>query len=154
MSYDSPKKATELDLETTLANADVIPFGKADDSGKAHGIEWEDFVELLKRNNVHVTSEASSATPTATGDRQRSHHYVTALAENTTIQVPSGTGAVGNFSKYTILNGGTLRTLAAHASILDPYARMPDEIPANGRADILLEYNGSAWVIIEAVATT
>jgi hypothetical protein len=62
-----------------------------------------------------VVSEASSATPTPTGDSRENELYETALAANATIAAPTGTATNGNKLIIRIKDNGTARTLAWNA---------------------------------------
>jgi hypothetical protein len=110
-------------------------------------------VEGQNLGTVSITTTTSSATPTPTGDRQRNALYLTAQAANFVIQVPSGTAVQGNVALISIKCDATLRTASVHADIEDPFAKMFDEIPANGQGRVLLEYDGTDWNVLEANVT-
>jgi hypothetical protein len=61
--------------------------------------------------SVDTTSEASSSTPTPTGDSKENEYYLTALAANATFAEPSGTPANGNTLLIRIKDDGTARDL-------------------------------------------
>ena len=62
-----------------------------------------------------VSTTASSATPTPTGDGLSNFFTVTALAAGATFAAPSGTPADGNRLLIRIKDNGTARTLAWNA---------------------------------------
>jgi hypothetical protein len=62
-----------------------------------------------------VTTIASSATPTPTGDGRENELYVTALAANAVFAAPSGTPANGNKITIRVKDDGTPRTLGYNA---------------------------------------
>ena len=62
-----------------------------------------------------VTTDASTATPTPTGDADFNHYYLSALATNATFAAPSGTPKEGNSLVIRITPDSTPRTLAFNA---------------------------------------
>lgn len=62
-----------------------------------------------------VTTDASTATPTPTGDSDFNHYYLSALATNATFAAPSGTPKEGNSLVIRITPDATPRTLAFNA---------------------------------------
>ena len=64
---------------------------------------------------VTITTEASNAAPTPTGDSRQNEHSVTALADAATIGAPSGTPRNGNSLLLRIKDNGTARTLSWNA---------------------------------------
>jgi len=68
--------------------------------------------EIVTRNAV---SEASSATPTPTGNYVVNEYYLTALATAPTFAAPSGTPVNGNRLIIRIKDNGTARALAWNA---------------------------------------
>lgn len=73
--------------------------------------------EYLDDELVEVLSstDASTATPTPTGNAKRNFYTLTALATNATIAAPSGTAVNGNMIMTRIKDNGTARTLARNA---------------------------------------
>lgn len=64
---------------------------------------------------IKKSTEASSATPTPTGDSDINHYSLTALATAPTFAAPSGTPAEGNRLTIRIHDNGTARALAWNA---------------------------------------
>lgn len=62
-----------------------------------------------------LTTIASTATPTPTGDSFWNYFTVTALATNATIASPSGTASDGNRIIIRIKDNGTSRTIGYNA---------------------------------------
>lgn len=73
-----------------------------------------------------VTTITSSATPTPTGNKKNNELYVTALAEASELQAPSGTPANGNKLIVRIKDDGTARALTYNAI----YSGIVDTLPA------------------------
>lgn len=73
-----------------------------------------------------VTTTASSATPTPTGNKKRNELYVTALAVAAELQAPSGTPANGNILVVRIKDDGTARALTYNAIYRGIVADLPD----------------------------
>lgn len=69
----------------------------------------------IKEVTNQVSTITSSSTPTPTGDTERNHFTVTALAATGTFAAPSGTPADGNTLIIRIKDNGTARTLAWNA---------------------------------------
>lgn len=60
---------------------------------------------------VSITTEASNAAPTPTGNFRQNEHSITALAVTATIAAPSGTPANGNSLLIRIKDNGTAQTI-------------------------------------------
>jgi len=80
------------------------------------------------------TSEASSATPTPTGDRKRNEYYATALAADAEFAAPSGTPANGNILIIRVKDDGTARALTWNAI----YSGIVDTLPGSTTASKIL----------------
>lgn len=97
-----------------------------------------------------VTTTASSATPTPTGDKKRNELYVTALAAAAELQAPSGTPANGNTLVVRIKDDGTARALTYNAIYRGIVADLPDTTTISKTLYMGFFYNSadSKWDLV------
>lgn len=94
-----------------------------------------------------VVSEASSATPTPTGDSRENELYETALAVGATIAAPTGTATNGNKLVIRIKDNATARTLAWNAIYRAIGVTLPTTTVASKTLYLGFKYNSadSTW---------
>lgn len=95
----------------------------------------------LKPNQVSITS---SATPTPTGNYQENEIYITALAEASELQAPSGTPVNGNTLLVRITSDDTPRALTYNAIYRAIEVELPNTTVANKTIYIGAIYNSTA----------
>ena len=143
----SNKKITELDELAGLPNAldEFVVVDKSDTTMSADGTN--------KRNKFgnfySITSEASSATPTPTGNAAVNNYYLTALETDPTFAEPSGTAALGNSLYMEITATGATRTLAWNAVYVAGNTHsLPTEVAAGDTIRVGFKYDGSEWILV------
>jgi hypothetical protein len=72
---------------------------------------------LDSKVDYSLVSEASSATPTATGTALKNDYVATALAVNATLAAPSGTANANGVIRYRITASGGTRTIGYNAAL-------------------------------------
>lgn len=107
---------------------------------------------LIASSNVieEITSTASGSSITPTGESLRNYLKVTALAENTTINAPSGTPVDGNMLLMRIKDNATSRTIAYNAIFRDVGVTRKTATTISKTIYQLARYNSadSKWDII------
>lgn len=107
---------------------------------------------LIASSNVieEITSVTSNSSITPTGGSLRNYLKVTALAEGTTINSPSGTPADGNMLLMRIKDNGTTRTIAYNAIFRDIGVTRKTSTIASKTVYQLARYNSAdtKWDII------
>lgn len=107
---------------------------------------------LLASSNVieEITSVTSNSSITPTGGSLRNYLKVTALAEATTINAPSGTPADGNMLLMRIKGNGTSRTIAYNAIFRNVGVTAKTATTASKTIYQLARYNSadSKWDVI------
>jgi len=98
------------------------------------------------------TSVDSDATPTPTGGGKNNELYITALAEASELQAPSGTPVNGNKLLVRILDDATARALTYNAIYNGTLADLPSTTTISKTLYMLFLYNSEA-VKWELVAT-
>ena len=91
-----------------------------------------------------VTTATSSATPTPTGDTKYNELYITALAEASELQAPSGTPVNGNKLLVRILDDATARALTYNAIYTGTLADLPSTTTISKTLYMLFLYNSEA----------
>lgn len=114
-------------------------------TGSVQGASWSNDLFIEEKTE---TASASSITPT--GGSLRNYLKVTALAENTTINAPSGTAVDGNMLLMRIKDNGTTRTIAYNAIFRDIGVTRKTSTTASKTIYQLARYNSadSKWDII------
>lgn len=95
-----------------------------------------------------LVSEASSATPTATGTALRNDYVATALAENAILAAPSGTANAGAVIRYRITASGGTRTIGYNAALLAGNVTRTTSLPAGETLTQIYHRVGSTWVCV------
>jgi len=107
---------------------------------------------LIASSNVieEITSVTSNSSITPTGGSLRNYLKVTALAEATTINAPSGTPADGNMLLMRIKDNGTSRTIAYNAIFRNVGVTAKTATTASKTIYQLARYNSadSKWDVI------
>ena len=107
---------------------------------------------LIASSNVieEITSVTSNSSITPTGGSLRNYLKVTALAEGTTINAPSGTPADGNMLLMRIKDNGTSRTIAYNAIFRNVGVTAKTATTASKTIYQLARYNSadSKWDVI------
>jgi hypothetical protein len=75
-------------------------------------------VKAVTDTQYLLTSEASSATPTATGTALKNDYVATALAADATLAAPSGTANANGMIRYRITASGGTRTIGYNAALI------------------------------------
>jgi hypothetical protein len=101
--------------------------------------------DIANRVDYLLTSEASSATPTPTGNAQRNELIVTALAENCTIAAPTGTPAAGNMLKVIITASGGTRTVGYNAALTAGNVTRTTSVPSGKTLVQVYQYQNATW---------
>lgn len=106
---------------------------------------------ISSSNTIEETTQVtSSSSITPTGGSLRNYLKVTALAEGTTINAPSGTPADGNMLLMRIKDNGTSRTIAYNAIFRDIGVTRKTATTTSKTIYQLARYNSadSKWDII------
>lgn len=98
----------------------------SDDDKLKYGDGTNTLVLVTDDYTGSTTTTASSATPTPTGNKAHNELYITALAEASELQVPSGTPTNGNKLIVRIKDNGTARALTYNAI----YSGIVDTLPS------------------------
>lgn len=124
---DSFKISTAASGTATLGTGDIFSISSAGDmrltgtvGTNSASVPTLGSTSTLTNKNVSgatntlisKTTDASSATPTPTGDSNFNHYSLTALATDPTFAAPSGTPAEGNRLTIRIHDNGTARALS------------------------------------------
>jgi len=109
------QKITELGANTNPAGDVLIPI--VTDPGGTPVTEKTTKSDFLK-SEYSLVSEASSATPTATGTALKNDYVATALTVNATLAAPSGTANANGMIRYRITASGGTRTIGYNAALL------------------------------------
>jgi len=109
--------------------------------------------EVQKVTQLKQTSEASSTTPSPTGDARENEYYLTALAAGATFAAPSGTPANGNTLLIRIEDNGTTRTLGWNAIYEAVGVTLPTATTAGKKMYVGCIYNStdSKWDVVSLV---
>lgn len=101
--------------------------------------------DLTSATNIltYVTTVASSATPTPTGDRRQNKLLVTALAADATFGAPSGTPTDGNMLLIRVKDDNTPRNLAYNAIYRAVGITLPTVTVAGKTIYLVGMYNGA-----------
>lgn len=110
--------------------------------------------EYLDNELVEVltATDASTATPTPTGNAKRNFYTLTALATNATFAAPSGTPVNGNMILIRYLDNATARTLAFNAIYRAVGVTLPTTTVISKTGYLLAVYNSvsSTWDVVVA----
>jgi hypothetical protein len=104
--------------------------------------------EFLDPNlvDVSIVSEASSATPTATGTALKNDYVATALVANATLAAPSGTANANGTIRYRITASGGTRTIGYNAALLAGNITRTTSLTAGQTLTQIYQRVGSTWV--------
>jgi len=108
------KAITELDeLATTPEDTDIVPI--VDDPGGSPITKKITVANLTKEQSLIITEIASSATPTPARASRKTMLILTALTEEATFGVPTGTPVNGDLLFISVTDDGTARALTWNA---------------------------------------
>jgi hypothetical protein len=93
-----------------------------------------------------LISEASSATPTATGTALKNDYVATALTVNATLAAPSGTANANGMIRYRITASGGTRTIGYNAALLEGNITRTTSLAAGETLTQIYQRVGSTWV--------
>jgi len=102
--------------------------------------------ELDSKVDYSLVSEASSATPTATGTALRNDYVATALVANATLAAPSGTANANGVIRYRITASGGTRTIGYNAALLAGTITRTTSLAAGETLTQIYQRVGSTWV--------
>jgi hypothetical protein len=95
-----------------------------------------------------LVSEASSATPTATGTALKNDYVATALTVNATLAAPSGTANANGMIRYRITASGGTRTIGYNAALLAGGITRATSLAAGETLTQVYHRIGSTWVCV------
>jgi hypothetical protein len=123
---------------------------QADDNGADSRVKLNDNFLAIENNVVDysLVSEASSATPTATGTALRNDYVATALTVDATLAAPSGTANANAIIRYRITASGGTRTIGYNAGLLAGDVTRTTSIPTGKTLTQMYQRVGSAWVCV------
>jgi Na+/H+ antiporter NhaB len=106
----------------------------------------DELVEVL------TSTDASTATPTPTGNAKRNFYTLTALATNATFAAPSGTAVNGNMLLIRYLDNASARTLAFNAIYRAVGVTLPTTTVISKTGYLVCIYNSasSTWDVVDA----
>jgi hypothetical protein len=93
-----------------------------------------------------LVSEASSATPTATGTALKNDYVATALTESATLAAPSGTANANATIRYRITASGGTRTIGYNAGLLAGNITRTTSLATGETLTQIYQRVGSTWV--------
>jgi hypothetical protein len=128
----------EEDLEVDIDAAGFsLVYGNA-----ARG--WEIVTEISGGGGSSIRTLSITTTDSFTPDLDYNTFYITALAEDVTIQPPSGSPSLGEVFVIYIKDDGTTRDLTFDATYLD--MGLIAATTASKWSEIIASYNGSDWL--------
>ena len=137
---------TTAPVSTDLAYVVVDPAGTPLDRTVTLG-------NMLK-GGYKITTTATSATPTPTGDGWRNELVVTALTDNATIAAPTGTPAAGNMLKVVITASGDTRTIGYDAALEAGNITRTTSLPAGSTLTQVYQRANGKWTCLLDDVTT
>jgi hypothetical protein len=139
------QKITELGANTNPAGDVLIPI--VTDPGGTPVTEHTTKSDFLK-SEYSLVSEASSATPTATGTALRNDYVATALVVNATLAAPSGTANANGVIRYRITASGGTRTIGYNAALLAGNITRTTSLATGETLTQIYQRVGSTWVCV------
>jgi len=139
------QKITELGANTNPAGDVLIPI--VTDPGGTPVTEHTTKSDFLK-SEYSLVSEASSATPTATGTALRNDYVATALVVNATLAAPSGTANTNGVIRYRITASGGTRTIGYNAALLAGNITRTTSLATGETLTQIYQRVGSTWVCV------
>ena len=110
--------------------------------------------ELDTKVDYSLVSEASSATPTATGTALRNDYVATALVANATLSAPSGTANANGVIRYRITASGGTRTIGYNAVLLAGGITRATSLATGETLEQIYSRKNGAWVCVYEDITT
>jgi hypothetical protein len=139
------QKITELGANTNPAGDVLIPI--VTDPGGTPVTEHATKSDFLK-SEYSLVSEASSATPTATGTALKNDYVATALVVNATLAAPSGTANANGAIRYRITASGGTRTIGYNAALLAGNITRTTSLATGETLTQIYQRVGSTWVCV------
>jgi hypothetical protein len=136
-------KISETGANTNPAGDVLIPI--VTDPGGTPVTEHTTKSDFLK-SEYSLVSEASSATPTATGTALKNDYVATALTDNATLAAPSGTANANATIRYRITASGGTRTIGYNAGLLAGNITRTTSLATGETLTQIYQRVGSTWV--------
>jgi len=150
-------RITQLTALTTADNDDLFEVVDVSDTTMAASGTNKQITkaELLANTlDYSLVSEASSATPTATGTARRNDYVATALAENATLAAPSGTANTNALIRYRITASGGTRTIGYNAALEAGNITRTTSLPAGSTLTQVYQRANGKWTCLLDDVTT
>jgi len=123
-----------------------VGLGNVDNTSDANKpISTATQAALDTKVDYSLVSEASSATPTATGTALRNDYVATALVANATLAAPSGTANANGVIRYRITASGGTRTIGYNAALLAGTITRTTSLAAGETLTQVYQRVGSTW---------
>jgi hypothetical protein len=117
LNAETASRPVILDGSKVLRGADPATYPSLTELAYVKGLTSAVQTQLDSKVDFIVTSEASSATPTATGTALKNDYVATALTVNATLAAPSGTANANGMIRYRITASGGTRTIGYNAAL-------------------------------------